>query len=63
MLRKKLVITNGEIGSNELFHGLLPSFNSKEELNKLLRFYLENDEIRNSKINELHKIVLKKSHI
>ncbi|MCL2687121.1 MAG: glycosyltransferase [Methanobrevibacter sp.] len=55
---KKLVITSGTIGSEDTFNGLIPSFNSKEELHNLLSFYLENDQERISKINELNKMVL-----
>jgi len=54
-----LVITNGVIGANETFNGMLPSFNSKSELNDLINFYLENDKERIDKINQLKNFVLK----
>ncbi|WP_066973883.1 glycosyltransferase [Methanobrevibacter filiformis] len=54
-----LVITNGVIGSEETFKGLLPSFNSKEELERLLNFYLSNEKERLNKIKELKNFVIK----
>jgi len=53
-----LVLTNGELGSNGTFDGKLPVFRSKEELNELIKFYLENDAERISKVKELQKLVL-----
>ena len=54
-----LVITNGTIGANETFNGMLPNFNSKSELNDLIKFYLENDKDRIDKIKKLNDFVLK----
>ncbi|MDR1721871.1 MAG: glycosyltransferase [Methanobrevibacter sp.] len=56
---KKLVLTNGEIGSEELFNGLVPFFKTKEELNNLINFYLKNDDIRNTKIKKLYELLIK----
>ncbi|MDI6644800.1 MAG: glycosyltransferase [Methanobacteriaceae archaeon] len=54
-----LVLTNGELGSNGTFDGKLPVFSSKDELNELIIYYLENDSERISKIKELQRLVLK----
>ncbi|MDO8870921.1 MAG: glycosyltransferase [Methanobacteriaceae archaeon] len=53
-----LVLTNGEIGAEETFHGKLPVFKSKEELNNLIDYYLTNKNARLSKIKELQEFVL-----
>lgn len=53
-----LVLTNGELGSIGTFEGRLPVFKNKDELNKLLEFYLENEVEREKKILELKQIVL-----
>lgn len=53
-----LVITNGEKGAKETFKGKLPVFESKEELNHLINYYLSNEEERTAKIEELQKFVL-----
>lgn len=53
-----LVITNGAKGSNELFHGELPYYETKDELTKLIDFYLTNDNERLSKVTLLKKIIL-----
>ena len=53
-----LVITNGDMGAEETFKGKLPVFNSKEELNQLIDYYLLNEDIRIAKIEELQKFVL-----
>jgi len=53
-----LVITNGELGAKETFHGNLPVYRSKEELNSLLEHYLSNEEDRKAKINEMQEFVL-----
>ena len=54
-----LVLTNGVIGAQETFKGKLPSFNSKEELNELLNYYLANEDERLAKVEELQEMVLK----
>ncbi|MBP2046660.1 glycosyltransferase family protein [Methanobacterium aggregans] len=53
-----LVITNGEIGAQETFGGLLPSYHSKKELHNLIEYYLSNDEVRLTKIKELQQMIL-----
>lgn len=53
-----LVLTNGEIGAEETFHGKLPVFKSKEELDNLINYYLTEEDARLSKVKELQKFVL-----
>lgn len=53
-----LVLTNGEIGAEETFHGKLPVFRSKDELNELIKYYLDNESARLSKVKELQDFVL-----
>lgn len=55
-----LVITNGVEGSNELFNGELPYYESQNGLTKLINFYLNNEACRQEKIERLREIVLKK---
>nr|MDJ0515286.1 glycosyltransferase [Trichodesmium sp. MO_231.B1] len=55
-----LVVTNGELGNQESFDGLLPTYNSRESLENLLREYLTNEELRLAKVAELQKIVKQK---
>ncbi|MGN1105558.1 MAG: glycosyltransferase [Huintestinicola sp.] len=54
----KLVITNGTEGAAETFNGILPAFSDKEGFEKLLTFYMENDEAYKSKTEELRRFVL-----
>jgi len=54
-----LVITNGKLGSLEIFNGELPYYESQEELENLIEFYLTNEEERKKKVDFLKKIVLK----
>lgn len=53
----KIVLTNGKLGSDETFKGLLPSFETKEELSKLITYYIENEKAREEKVKELKKFV------
>jgi GT2 family glycosyltransferase/spore maturation protein CgeB len=53
-----LVITNGKLGSLELFEGKLPYYETKEELESLLKLYLNNENLRREKVKELKNIVL-----
>ena len=53
-----LVVTNGDIGAEETFNGILPVYKSKEDLNELLDFYLSHEEERKAKIEELQDFVL-----
>ncbi|RAP53963.1 MAG: hypothetical protein BZ137_04850, partial [Methanosphaera sp. rholeuAM130] len=50
--------TNGSKGNNEIFDGLLPEYQSQDQLIKLLGYYLENDDERDKKVKELQEIVL-----
>lgn len=54
----KLVITNGVLGNNELFKGLLPEYHSSEDLNKKIDYYLKNDDKRDELVLKLQNIVL-----
>ncbi len=54
-----LTLTNGELGANETFNGNLPVFRSKEELNNLIKYYLDNEDARITKVKELQDFVLK----
>ncbi|MDO5826531.1 MAG: glycosyltransferase, partial [Methanosphaera sp.] len=54
----RLVFTNGSKGNNEIFGGLLPEYQSQDQLIKLLGYYLENDDERDKKVKELQEIVL-----
>jgi len=53
-----LVVTNGDLGAEETFNGILPVYKSKEELKGLLEFYLSHEEDRKAKIKELQDFVL-----
>jgi len=53
-----LVITNGKLGAEETFKGLLPVYNSKQELNHLIEYYLGNETERKAKTKELQLLVL-----
>ena len=55
-----LVVTNGELGNQEAFDGLLPTYNSRESLENLLHKYLTNEELRLAKVAELQKVVNEK---
>lgn len=53
-----LVLTNGEVGAKETFNGKLPVFRSKEELNNLIKYYMDHEDLRLEKIKQLQKFVL-----
>ncbi|AUB55811.1 hypothetical protein BK007_07230 [Methanobacterium subterraneum] len=53
-----LVVTNGELGAEETFKGILPVYKSKEELKELLEYYLSHEAERKAKIDELKEFVL-----
>jgi len=53
-----LVLTNCLGGAKEVFDKALPVFNSPEELNSHLHFYLNNPDKRTEKIEELRTILL-----
>ncbi len=52
-----LVITNGKLGSDYVFDGLLPTFDSQESLEQLLREYLTNEPKRLALVSKLQTIV------
>lgn len=54
-----LVITNGLLGSQETFQGRLPTYSTSAELTELIRYYLQNDDIRKKLIEELSQLVRK----
>ncbi|RSK28670.1 glycosyltransferase [Bacillus sp. HMF5848] len=53
-----LVITNGKLGAEETFKGILPTFETKEELENLLLTYLNNENKRNKLVKKLQEVVL-----
>ena len=55
-----LVLTNNEAGAKETFEGKLPVFQNREELETLLKQYLENEDARQKKVEELRRFVLEK---
>ncbi len=57
----RLVITNNHIGNVELFDGLLPEYDSRNDLTNHLNYFLENSEDREILVNKL-KIIVYKNH-
>lgn len=55
-----LVITNSKIGSEELFEGLLPCYESAEDLTKKINYFLENENERIKLVERLKGIILQK---
>ncbi len=53
-----LVVTNGKLGNDEVFGGLLPTFDSPESLEQVLREYLENEDVRRERVAQLQQKVL-----
>lgn len=53
-----LVVTNGDLGAEETFKGMLPVYKSREDLNKILEYYLSNEDERQAKIRQLKEFVL-----
>lgn len=53
-----LVLTNGRLGAIEIFDGNLPVFETEDELNHLLRHFLENEDERIRVVKKLQKFVL-----
>ena len=53
-----LVLTNNETGAKETFGGKLPVFRNREELEALLKQYLEDSNARLEKVKELQQFVL-----
>lgn len=55
-----LVLTNCRGGAEELFPGLLPAFDDEQQLQALLRHYLDHDDERAALAARLHREVLDK---
>lgn len=55
-----LVLTNNEVGAKETFEGKLPVFRNRDELESLLKQYLEDEAARQAKVEELKAFVLAK---
>lgn len=55
-----LVITNGEAGAREVFGGLLPTYQTREELQTLLDRYLGDEAVRRELVAQLQREVLEK---
>lgn len=55
-----MVITNGDAGAKEVFGDLLPSYDSVDELEKLIASLLSDDTLRSEQANALRKEVLEK---
>jgi len=53
-----LVITNGKLGNEEAFNGLLPTYDSQESLEKLLSEFLTDENKRLELVAKLQKIAL-----
>ena len=58
LMSDALVITNGVEGSNDLFAGELPYYETSEELDTLLDFYLNDEEARTSKVQKLKSLII-----
>ena len=54
----RLVFTNGSLGNDETFGGLIPEYHSQQQLHEQLTHYLEDNDAYNKKIKELQDIVL-----
>ena len=55
-----LVITNGIQGAKEQFNGELPYYETQEELDQLLDFYINNENERTAKVKSLQQIIINK---
>ena len=53
-----LVLTNNEAGARDTFEGKLPVFRNREELETMLKQYLEDEPARRKKTVELKQFVL-----
>ncbi|MDO5852388.1 MAG: glycosyltransferase [Methanobacteriaceae archaeon] len=54
----KIVISNGEIGSHDIFNDLLPVYHNSKELNDLIEYYMTNKESYKNTVKKLQDIVL-----
>ncbi len=55
-----LVVTNGNLGSKEVFEGLLPTYDSPESLEQLIREFLSDESKRLERVAALQEIVKNK---
>jgi spore maturation protein CgeB len=55
-----LVVTNGVIGAEEVFSGLLPTYSSSAELETIVNYYLDNEVERISLVEKLQSEVREK---
>jgi spore maturation protein CgeB/GT2 family glycosyltransferase len=60
LISGSLVITNGIQGAKEQFHGKLPYYETQDELDQLLDFYLNNENERIAKVKSLQQIIINK---
>jgi len=56
-----LVVTNGKLGSEYVFDGLLPTYDSQESLEELLQYYLTHEAARLELVEKLQTIVKDKN--
>lgn len=56
-----LVVTNGKLGNQEAFDGLLPTYDSAESLEQVLWTYLTDESLRRQRVEQLQQI-LKEKH-
>ncbi len=55
-----LVVSNGVKGSDSLFSGELPTYETRAELDQLLDFYLSDVDARQAKVSQLRQIIVDK---
>ncbi len=53
-----LVVSNGQLGSDEVFDGLLPTYKTREDLTSSLAHFLSNEGARCELVSKLRSIVL-----
>ena len=59
LMSDALVITNGVEGSKDLFEGEIPYYETSQELDELLDFYLNDEAARKKKVKQLKGMILK----
>lgn len=55
-----LVVTNGKLGNEEAFDGLLPTYDSAKSLEQVLREYLTNEPLRQQRVSQLQQFIREK---
>lgn len=55
-----LVVTNGKLGNQEAFDGLLPTYDSAESLEQVLWTYLTDESLRRQRVEQLQQIIREK---